>query len=359
MGAVGVLLLLAWALLIERSIALTGSIGLQVLVLLGLALVRRQLGAQRRELQRVATAVAAVSSVLEPPRARDAPLARLLDDSASVARSLGAMRLDEAARHHELGTHFEAAGAQLDQLDAQLSQVRADADGSTKIMRDDLFTTRQQHPADTAAVLNLYRLVTVDEEMPLPSGWAVGPPTLLALVREVLSRTEHPTVVECGSGTSTVWIALALRQRGGGRIIALEHAERYAEQTQADLSRAGLSAWAEVRLAPIEEQLVSEERQPWYAAAAWKDLSDVDVLLVDGPPGSIAPQSRFPALPLLGHALRDGATVVLDDIGRPDEAQIAERWARLDAGVRLEEERRVDRSLFFRVVREAADPEAT
>lgn len=353
----GLLVVLLWALLVERSLALTASIALQALVLLGLLLLRRQLGAQRRELRRVATAVAAISGVVGPRRAGNSPLGRLLDDSASVLRSLGAMRLDEAARHHELGEHFEAATAQTGQLQALLGELQSDVDGAAEGLREDLSATRQQHPADTAALVNLYRLVTVDEEMPLPGGWAVGPPTLLSLVREVLARPEHPTIVECGSGTSTVWIALALRQRGGGRVIALEHTKRYVAQTRGDLDRAGLAAWAEVRLAPIEEQPVDGERHPWYAARAWQDLTDIDVLVVDGPPGSIAPQARFPALPLLGPALRDGATVLLDDVSRPNEAEVAKRWRALDGDVRLEEQRRVDRSVMFRAMRTVGPPQ--
>lgn len=348
-SALAVLLLLGWALLVERSLALAGSIALQVLVLLGLFLLRRQLAAQGRELRRARTAVSEVAAAIGSTRAAGSPLGRLLDDSASIARSLGVMRLDDAARHHELSEHLDASLQQLGQL-------RGGLDDASKALHDDLFTTGQQHPADTAAIVNLHRLVAVKDEMPLPGGWAVGPPTLLALVREVLSRPDHPTVVECGSGTSTVWIALALRERGGGRVIALEHAERYADQTRDDLARAGLSEWADVRLAPIEDQQVEEERQPWYAIHAWQNLADIDLLVVDGPPGSIAPQSRFPALPLLAHALRNGATVVLDDVGRPSEAQVAERWRALDSGVRLEDLRLVDRSMFFCATRIVNEP---
>jgi hypothetical protein len=56
------------------------------------------------------------------------------------------------------------------------------------------------------------------------------------------------------------------------------------------------------------------------------DLPEIDLLLVDGPPGSAGTQARYPALPVLSDRLADGAIVVLDDFSRADETTIVERW---------------------------------
>src|SRR5690606_6972324 len=58
------------------------------------------------------------------------------------------------------------------------------------------------------ALQNLYHLIQVRHEMPPSRGWALSPDVLLSYVQEILDR--HPrTVLECGSGASTIWAAYA------------------------------------------------------------------------------------------------------------------------------------------------------
>ena len=64
----------------------------------------------------------------------------------------------------------------------------------------------------------------------------------------------------------------------------------------------------------------------WYAAAAWKDLDEIDLLFVDGPPANIAKKARFPALPLLADRLSHRAIIVADDLVREGEREIVADW---------------------------------
>ena len=73
----------------------------------------------------------------------------------------------------------------------------------------------------------------------------------------------------------------------------------------------------------------------WYdeaAVAAGLDTAfggePIDLLIVDGPPAFAVGHgtSRYPALPVLHERLAPGATVVLDDIERPGEQVVLERW---------------------------------
>jgi hypothetical protein len=50
----------------------------------------------------------------------------------------------------------------------------------------------------------------------------------------------------------------------------------------------------------------------------------VDLLLVDGPGFG---DSRYPALPVLRAVLAPGATVLVDDVDRPDEQAVLARWS--------------------------------
>jgi predicted O-methyltransferase YrrM len=136
--------------------------------------------------------------------------------------------------------------------------------------------------------------------------------------------------VECGSGASTLWLALAMRRFGiGGRIIALDHDPVFGGQTRDFLARHDVGDLAEVRDAPLESFSLGGETYAWYARRAWADLTGIDLLFVDGPPATTGHQARYPALPLLSGSLSPVATAVLDDLVVPDMQKVLRLW--LDA----------------------------
>lgn len=159
-------------------------------------------------------------------------------------------------------------------------------------------------------------------------GWAADPVLADRAVRLLLQRRPR-RVVECGSGWSTVIMASCLRELGGGKLVALEHQDEFAHRTRELLLRYGVFDWAEVVHAPLEEVRIDDGTWPWYGIDP-ADVVDgpVDVLVVDGPPGSLAQRSRYPAVPLFVGQLADSWAVLLDDGHREDEAWIAEQWSR-------------------------------
>jgi predicted O-methyltransferase YrrM len=176
------------------------------------------------------------------------------------------------------------------------------------------------------SLLHLTDLLDLRAPIPALTGWAASPQlacTLVSLVRE----HEPTVVVELGSGSSTVVLGYAVEQQGAGRVIALEHLVSYGEKTQATLARHGLTDWAEVRHAPLQDVDLKGESWPWYDLSALEDQSTIDMVFVDGPPHELRPRARYPALPLLADRLSDTAVVVLDDAHRGDEAVIAEAWS--------------------------------
>ncbi len=169
--------------------------------------------------------------------------------------------------------------------------------------------------------------------LPAVAGWAMNP-TGLVWLADHIERARPPLVVECGSGASTLWMSLALRRTGSGRLVALEHLPEFAEQTRLLLDRHGLSEWAEVRHVPLTT--VDTPRGPfsWYDVDP-TTLSGIGLLLVDGPPGTSGPHARYPALPVLGGSLRADATIVLDDSERADEREILDMWLAEDDRLRM------------------------
>jgi len=177
---------------------------------------------------------------------------------------------------------------------------------------------------DINAMNRLQQRFSPPASLPMMSGWALDAVSLERLIEAVLEHRPR-TIVECGSGVSTVWLAYAAREFGG-KVVALEHKEKFAEQTRDDLRRHGLLDVADVRLAPLEDIEFDGQVFPWYCKEAWRDLSGIDMLLVDGPPKATGPRARYPALPVLGSSLSNGCVVVFDDINREDEKEILDSW---------------------------------
>lgn len=165
------------------------------------------------------------------------------------------------------------------------------------------------------------------------SGWAADPILAHNAVRLIV-ETRPRLVVECGSGASTIVMARCLRLLGG-RIISLEHDPAYARRSRELVRLYGLDDVATVVTAPIASIEVSGRATSWYGLAYEPFLSQpIDALLVDGPPGALGPQARYPAVPLLKRCLAPGCWILMDDGDRPDERAIARAWSE-DLGAEL------------------------
>jgi len=106
-------------------------------------------------------------------------------------------------------------------------------------------------------------------------------------------------IVEFGTsfGVSTIYLALAVRENGGGRVIGTEMVPSKAARAHAHLKEAGLSEWVEIREGDARDTL--------------RDLDGpVDLLLNDG-----FPPAMLPVLQLVAPHLRPGAIVVSDNVG--------------------------------------------
>lgn len=158
------------------------------------------------------------------------------------------------------------------------------------------------------------------------------------IVRHILDH-RPALVVEAGSGSSTMLAATCLERLGAGKVVALEHLEPWAEAARANLRSLGLADYGDVRYAPLELQECDGCEWSWFAAAAQCFDRPIDLLFVDGPPsgGTVARQSRFPALPLLARHLNEEAWVIVDDAHRGDSREMVARWRALLAGWSFEE----------------------
>ena len=249
--------------------------------------------------------------------------AALTSLSASLSRQLESLSSDSSATRNE-------ASAQVTALTTELQQVRSAVDGlkapvQRLVRPEETLRRNQAEFAQIEALIDLRSLLRPRRPMPPSRGWAAAPTSLLEYIGHVLER-KPDMVVECGSGVSSIWVGYALESIGSGRCVALEHDPHYAELTREEVDRHGLSAWVDVRTAPLKRVTVGDEEYDWYDPSSFADLHDIDVVFVDGPPGATGPVARYPAMPMLRDRCTADAVFILDDADRPEEKEILEMW---------------------------------
>lgn len=229
--------------------------------------------------------------------------------------------IEDRFRQHD---HFERRWSDdIEGLLERLNTVQSETSEQSEL----LGRLRHEPVTEIDAMLQLHRRFPFEGPVPLMFGWALSPRGLLQLV-DICEDQQPRLVVECGSGTSTLFVAAALKQRPGARLVALEHLEDIATRVADVVHRQGLNDVVDVRFAPLVEVEVEGKPFQWYDPAQWADLEGIDLLLVDGPPGTTGPRARYPAFPMLQPRLAAEATVVLDDAQRDDEAHVRRRWLR-------------------------------
>lgn len=303
------------------------------------SVVAETLGAGDRRIGAVVLGVLAAAAVLLP-----VVLVLALGDGSTAATVLGLMLglivdllvlvlLLVVVSHLTTSRRLRALSRSVQQLGAGNTRLTAALTKQGEVLKRQ---TSEATKARAAAVRdlgsrvqatqNLFTLVPPRGPVPPMVGYVASPDVLLLLVQKLL--TLRPSLaVECGSGTSTLFLALAVQQHGlDCRLVALENNAQYAESTRELLADHGVAHLVDVRNAPLTPTPLSDHASPWYDPAAFQDLHDIGLVFVDGPPGNVGPQARYPLVPLLADRFASRCAIVLDDMNRRDERGVAERW---------------------------------
>lgn len=262
---------------------------------------------------------------------------RLRTATATILGSIETERLDAEDRHRESVNRIDGLEKHMqsspDETSNRLNDISKDLSTSLsrhidKIIKDQterLVKAGYDETRQVEALLQLFRKIEGQAPMPPSGQWAMSPSGILQLV--ALMETRRPKlVVELGSGTSTVWIAQTLKTNRLGRVVSIDHDPHYAAITREFLQLHGLDEYGEVREAPLSLLTLGDDEFAWYQRSVFADLTDIDLLVIDGPPARSSREARYPALPTLRDRLSSDAIVVLDDASREDEARIVERW---------------------------------
>ena len=148
--------------------------------------------------------------------------------------------------------------------------------------------------------------------------WRIADDLTKYIVQGVTLASDIKTVVEFGSGHSTVELAKALRHTDG-HVTSFEQSAAYAVATINALMEENLSRYADVWLAPIENGWYQEKMVDMHLPES------IDLVLIDGP-GPCLGRTRAPALPKVYDRLTEEALVVLDDGRRKMEQRYVDQW---------------------------------
>ena len=165
------------------------------------------------------------------------------------------------------------------------------------------------------------------------SGASVSPTALRYILNDIMIN-DRRTIVECGAGISTIYIASLLKQIGDNRkkVYSIDHDDNWLSILQNELESHSLSEYVTLIHAPLRHcDFCLSKNLKWYDTTVVDDcITDkkIDLLFVDGPPANKSgiEKSRFPALPFFKDKLMQDYLIVLDDADRKGENLIAKKW---------------------------------
>jgi len=195
------------------------------------------------------------------------------------------------------------------------TRIAREIAASTKELKAEVWQSYRQ----IEAMQQLLSLLKFSAPVPPTRSWAASPDLLLTLAQ--LVRTHNPKlVVELGSGVSTLVVAKA----GAKKVISIDHSGEFADKTREILKEHKVRG-VEIRVAQLKAHISGVD---WYDTAVIKDLKRIDLLIVDGPPGSKNPEARMPARAEFIAKLSAKAIIVIDDVNREGERKLAEAFAK-------------------------------
>ena len=191
----------------------------------------------------------------------------------------------------------------------------------------------RRHPLwpQLESLIGLYRLLDGKAVLPNLRRQSVSPDFLLHVVRYIQEHAPR-RIVECGSGSSTIAMAQALRAFGiEGHVYAIENYEPSAAAVRDQLRRHDLERFVTLVFAPLVQKRYDGVGRAigWYDFEAGAIPDDIDLLLVDGPIAVVHADARYPAGPELLPKLSRTAHIFVDDANRRGERDMVERWRRL------------------------------
>ena len=171
---------------------------------------------------------------------------------------------------------------------------------------------------------SLEKSLDFDKALPVTEHWSAAP-DFLKIISDYCLEKKPEIIVECSSGSSSLVLAQCCQLNQIGHVYSLENGEDFVTQTDLQLDDFMLSEYGDVIHAPLQDVQLNSENFQWYALDNLPAV-EIDMLVIDGPPGFLQKHSRYPALPMLNEILGEHCAVFLDDAARADEQELVRRW---------------------------------
>ena len=185
-----------------------------------------------------------------------------------------------------------------------------------------------QHYRQIEYFAQLIHLMNFKAAIPGLRSWAASPDVLLTLAN-TSQKIKPKVVLDLGSGASTLVLAKA---SPGAKVFSIDHLEEFASKTRSLLDDHQITN-VELRVAPLSPHPSGGD---WYEASALSDIDQIDLLFIDGPPGSKDDKARHPALAHCLSKLSPNAVIVIDDANRKGERELADMFLHSLTGYELE-----------------------
>jgi predicted O-methyltransferase YrrM len=185
-----------------------------------------------------------------------------------------------------------------------------------------------QHYRQSEYFAQLINLLDFKAAIPGLRSWAASADVLLTLVN-TSQKIKPKVVLDLGSGVSTLVLAKA---SPGAKVFSIDHLEEFAGKTRSLLEDHQITN-VDLRVAPLSPNSAGSD---WYEISALSDIDQIDLLFIDGPPGSKDDKARHPALAHCLSKLSPKAVIVIDDAGRDGERALAQMFLQALPGYEIE-----------------------
>ena len=185
----------------------------------------------------------------------------------------------------------------------------------------------KENSSEVSSYQSLEKSLGFEQALPVTKDWSAAA-DFLEVIRDYCIQNKPKVIVECSSGTSSLVLSRCCQLNQYGHVYSLENGQQFVEQTRQQIDNFSLSDYCDVVHAPLKDIRLGDEGFQWYGLSDFP-VDEIDLLVIDGPPGYIQKHSRYPALPLLCDQLADQCVVFLDDAARDDEQELVQRWLKL------------------------------
>ena len=272
---------------------------------------------------RLSTLGSGGAAALRSTRRLPGEVVRLL----KVPRQLARAEKQQIAAESSLRMIRASLDAQRQMLETIVAaQIEANRVLATCLDEGRLGALLERQLRQQQAMVNLFEICRPQQVIPAMGGLTPTADVIALLIAQLL-QSAPSLVVECGSGVSTLWLALAIRRRGlASRIVCLDHDEVNADKTTQLLKQHEVDQLVEIRRVGLVPGVLEEHSTDWYDPSALEGLADIGLLFVAAPSERTGPMARYPAVPLMRELFAPTATIVLDGVARPAERETATRW---------------------------------